>query len=136
MKEELFKYSNLIPEKNFKGWILYDGMCGFCKKFIFFWRSTLLKKGFDIAALQEDWVVKQLNMSADEAEKDFRLLLKEQIIYSGAEAYRYILGKIWWAWPLYILSVLPLTRNIFDWCYRAFANNRHKISKTCGLAEK
>jgi predicted DCC family thiol-disulfide oxidoreductase YuxK len=35
--------------------------------------------------------------------------------------------------PLYYLSILPILRKLFDAGYRAFADNRHRISRTCRL---
>jgi predicted DCC family thiol-disulfide oxidoreductase YuxK len=84
------------PIVNPRGWVLYDGSCGFCRS----------------------WVVYLLN--------DGRQL-------RGAEAYRYVMQRIWWVYPLYLLSILPLLRRIFDWGYRSFADNRYHISSTCHL---
>jgi predicted DCC family thiol-disulfide oxidoreductase YuxK len=41
--------------------------------------------------------------------------------------------RIWWAYPLYLLSVTPLLWRVFDWGYRTFANNRYHFSHTCRL---
>ncbi len=41
--------------------------------------------------------------------------------------------RIWWAYPLYLLSVAPLLRQAFDWGYRTFAENRYRISGACRL---
>jgi predicted DCC family thiol-disulfide oxidoreductase YuxK len=37
----------------------------------------------------------------------------------------------WWAWPLYVLNILPVGRQLFDWGYRTFAR---RVSAVCGLA--
>ena len=65
---------------------------------------------------------------------DFRLLLANGERLAGAEVYRYLMRRIWWAMPLYFLSTLPLLRRLFDAGYRAFADNRYWISRTCHLA--
>ncbi|HVO92505.1 MAG TPA: DCC1-like thiol-disulfide oxidoreductase family protein, partial [Terriglobales bacterium] len=52
---------------------------------------------------------------------------------AGADAYRYMMRRIWWAMPLYGLSILPGFRKLFDAGYRLFADNRHRISSSCGL---
>jgi hypothetical protein len=41
--------------------------------------------------------------------------------------------RIWWAYPLYLLSVTPLLRGAFDRAYRAFADRRHHVSRLCRL---
>ena len=48
------------------GWVLYDDSCGFCRQWVPYWRETLGKRGFSIAALQSAWVQERLNASADE----------------------------------------------------------------------
>jgi predicted DCC family thiol-disulfide oxidoreductase YuxK len=41
--------------------------------------------------------------------------------------------RIWWAYPIYLLSMLPLLRYLFDGAYRAFADNRYHFSRSCEL---
>ncbi len=41
--------------------------------------------------------------------------------------------RLWWAYPLYLLSSVPGLSRIFDWGYRAFARNRRVISPSCEL---
>jgi predicted DCC family thiol-disulfide oxidoreductase YuxK len=116
-----------------KGWVLYDGSCGFCSRWVPFWENTLKKRGFRIAPLQADWVARKLNLAEDELTSDFRLLLANGEKVAGAEVYRYLMRRIWWAMPLYLLSTLPLLRRLFDAGYRAFADKRYWISHTCHL---
>lgn len=116
-----------------KGWVLYDGDCGFCSRWVPFWEKTLAKRGFRIAPLQAEWVAEKFNLAADELTGDFRLLLADGKKIAGADVYRYLMRRIWWAMPLYLLSIFPILRNLFDAGYRAFADNRYWISRTCHL---
>ena len=115
------------------GFVLYDDSCGFCRRWIPFWETTLRKRGFAIAPLQSEWVIKQLNASQEDLLFDLRLLLADGSQVRGADVYRYLMRRIWWAYPLYLLSSLPLLRNIFDWGYRTFADNRYHCSRACRL---
>ncbi len=117
-----------------KGWVLYDGTCGFCSRWVPFWQSTLKKRGFHIAPLQADWVGERFALTEQELTSDFRLLLANGERLAGAEVYRYLMRRIWWATPLYVLSILPIFRTLFDSGYRAFADNRYRISRTCQLS--
>jgi predicted DCC family thiol-disulfide oxidoreductase YuxK len=116
-----------------KGWVLYDGACGFCSRWVPFWGKTLAKRGFRIASLQADWVASKFNLAEDELTADFRLLLADGEKIAGADVYRYLMRRIWWAKPLWFLSTVPLLRRLFDAGYRAFADNRYWISRTCHL---
>ncbi len=116
-----------------QGWVLYDDSCGFCRVWIPFWARTLRRRGFGIATLQEDWVRDQLADSDVELLEDLRLLLIDGRQVRGADVYRYVMRRIWWAWPLYFLSILPPGRQAFDWGYRTFARSRFWVSQACGL---
>jgi predicted DCC family thiol-disulfide oxidoreductase YuxK len=116
-----------------RGWVLYDDWCGFCQRWIPFWESTLRRRGFAIAALQAHWVSRSLGVGDEALLSDLRLLLADGRQISGADVYRHVMSRIWWAYPLYLLSVAPLSRQAFDWGYRTFAANRYRISGACGL---
>jgi predicted DCC family thiol-disulfide oxidoreductase YuxK len=114
------------------GIVLYDDDCGICRRWIPFWSGTLRKRGFDIAPLQSD--VLQVPVSPEERLTDLRLLLHNGTLISGADVYRHIMRRIWWAYPLYVVSVAPLFRQAFNLAYRAFARHRHRISRACHLS--
>jgi len=118
------------------GWILYDDSCEFCRRWIPFWENTLRQRGFEIAPLQAPWVKEKLKLNGENLSQDLRLLLADGKSIEGADTYRYATKRIWWAYPVYVFSVLPLGRNVFDWCYRKFAANRYRISVACNLDGK
>ena len=120
-----------LDERKPEGWVLYDGSCVFCSRWVSYWENTLKKRGFRIAPLQSDWIGEKLRLSDGELTSDFRLLLAGGEQLAGAEAYRYLMRRIWWAKPLYLISILPIFRTLFDAGYRAFADNRYFISRAC-----
>ena len=115
------------------GWILYDDSCGFCRQWVPYWKETLQRRGFEIAPLQAEWVATRLQLKASEVANDLRLLKPDNTQLAGADVYRYVMRRIWWAWPIYLFAVTPGLRRIFDWGYRTFADNRHRFSTSCGL---
>ena len=121
------------PPTQARGWILYDDSCGFCRRWVPFWQNALRRRGFDIAALQDEWVRERIQLPYDELVHDLRLLFADGSHLAGAEVYRYATRHIWWAWPIHLFSITPGCRAIFDWCYRSFAKNRHLISSACRL---
>jgi len=127
---------SLIANKPPHGWILYDDSCGFCRRWVPFWEGALRRRGFDIAPLQADWVRAKLQLNESDLLRDLRLLLSDGSQICGAEVYRYATRRIWWAWPVYLVSVTPGLRSVFDWGYRTFATNRFRVSDTCGLGTK
>jgi predicted DCC family thiol-disulfide oxidoreductase YuxK len=115
------------------GWVLYDDSCGFCRRWIPFWRDTLRRRGVEIAPLQSDWVVRRLAVPGEDLLFDLRLLRADGTQVRGAAVYRHVMREIWWAYPLYLLAIAPLLRRVFDWSYRTFANNRYRISRACRM---
>jgi predicted DCC family thiol-disulfide oxidoreductase YuxK len=118
-------------------WVLYDGACGFCSRWVPFWAGTLAKRGIGVATLQEPWVVGRLEAKGVAPEKlldDLRILVAGSgDVIPGADAYRWAFRRIWWATPLWLLTVTPGFRRLFDRGYRAFAENRYLVSKACRL---
>jgi predicted DCC family thiol-disulfide oxidoreductase YuxK len=127
---------HLPATEKLRGWILYDASCGFCSSWIYFWHAALAKRGFDIAPLQSDWVAEEYNLPKEQLRDDLRLLLKDGTKLRGADAYRFIMKHIWWAFPVYLLAIFPGTRKLFDLGYSAFARNRFHISSACNLSGK
>ena len=115
------------------GWVLYDDSCGFCRRWVPFWAGTIRKRGFDIAPLQSEWVAQRLHDTPEALLFDLRLLLADGRQVRGADVYRHVMRRIWWAYPFYVLSVTPLLRRVFNWGYRTFADHRHSFSSACSL---
>lgn len=113
--------------------MLYDDGCGFCRTWVPYWEKTLNKRGFAIAPIQSRWVVEALELSAGEVPTAIRLLLVDGKQVVGADVYRHVMRHIGWAYPIYLLSCVPLLRGLFDAAYHAFARNRYRFSKACGL---
>lgn len=123
-----------MNEREVAGIVLYDGSCGFCAEWVPFWKGTLAKRGFRIAPLQEPWVAETLGMTPEEVAEDIRLYVPStRELVSGANVYRRVLRRIWWAYPAYALTRVPGLGRLFDLAYRKFADNRHTFSSACGL---
>lgn len=115
------------------GWVLYDAGCGVCSRWVPFWAPTLQQLGLAVAPLQAPWVAERLALAPDTLLADIRLLFADGGHVAGADVYRYVMRRLWWAFPLYLLAVAPGTRRLFDAAYRAFARRRLRISAACGL---
>lgn len=119
--------------RGYRGCVLYDDSCGFCRRWVPFWEKTLRRRGFCIAPIQSGWVGQTVGLSKEALLGDIRLLLAGGGQAVGAGVYRHVMRRIWWAYPLYLFSVLPGLGVLFDWGYRVFANHRHRFSRACGL---
>jgi len=115
------------------GWVLYDQGCGVCARWVPFWAPTLQRLDLEIAPLQAAWVAERLGLTAETRMRDLRILLDDGRQLVGADAYRYVMARLWWARPLGLLAGAPGVRDVFDAGYRAFADNRLGISHACRL---
>jgi len=116
-----------------QGWILYDGDCAFCVRWLHFWSPLLRRRGFEVDTLQADWTPDALGMTREETLRDIRLLTAKGDSFAGADVYLHVARKIWWAWPFGVLFMLPGFNALIWYCYRWFASNRHCVSGYCGL---
>jgi predicted DCC family thiol-disulfide oxidoreductase YuxK len=116
-----------------QGWVLYDGACGICSRWVPSWGATLARLGIDVAPLQSPWVEARTGLPQSVLLEDLRFLHSDGKLTSGADVYRYIMRRLWWTYPLYLLSVTPGLRRAFDWAYRTFARHRMRISASCRL---
>jgi predicted DCC family thiol-disulfide oxidoreductase YuxK len=128
-----FWLAGLATSSPFLPTVLYDASCGFCARWVPFWAPTLKRVGFDIAPLQDPSVVLALDLPSSELMNDIRLLLPSGEHLQGADVYRYVMRRIWWTYPFYLASITPFLSTVFDRTYRAFARNRFRISRACGL---
>ena len=117
------------------GWVLYDGACGVCSRWVLKWGRLLAHLGLAVAPLQSSWVEERTGLSPEVLLTDIRLLHSDGSITSGADVYRYVMRRVWWAYPLYLLSIIPGLRGVFDWAYRTFAQHRMRISASCGVPQ-
>jgi predicted DCC family thiol-disulfide oxidoreductase YuxK len=118
------------------GWILYDGGCGFCFRWVHFWKKVVGRRGFALKDLQSAFDDGSLRISQENLVDDIRVLTRAGKLQSGADAYLYVARQIWWAWPFYAVFRLPG----FNWMlwggYRWFNRNRYRISRHCPLPSK
>jgi predicted DCC family thiol-disulfide oxidoreductase YuxK len=116
-----------------RGWVLYDGQCGFCVRWLRLWRGTLERRGYGVDELQAPWVAQRVRVPIEELLHDIRLLEADDTIVSGADAYLDVMRHIWWAWPFYRIFSLPGFNAIAHAGYRWFARNRYCISGQCRI---
>jgi predicted DCC family thiol-disulfide oxidoreductase YuxK len=118
------------------GWILYDGRCGFCFRWVHLWKEVVARRGFALKDLQSSSADGSLQVSPENLLDDILILTRAGKLESGANAYLYVARQIWWAWPFYAIFSLPVFNSIL-WCgYRWFNRNRYRISRHCPLPQQ
>jgi len=118
------------------GWVLYDGGCGFCFRWVHLWEKVIARRGFALKDLQSAWEDGSLKVSQQKFLDDILVLKRDGGTESGANAYLFVARKIWWAWPFYAIFRLPGFNWVFWKGYRWFNRNRFRISRHCPLPQQ
>jgi len=116
-----------------RGWILYDGECGFCFRWVHLWETVIKKRGFALKDLQSASVDGSLKIPPENLLNDLLILTPDGKLQTGADAYLFAARQIWWAWPFYAVFSLPGFHWILWQGYRWFNRNRYRISRHCPL---
>ncbi len=115
-----------------RGWVFFDGSCGFCRSLARRFRSTLEKRGFGLAPLQDPRVAVLLALPPSALLQEMRVLTPAGEVLGGAQAVAFLAGQIWWAWPVHAAARLPGMESLLRAGYRWVADRRHGCS--CALA--
>jgi predicted DCC family thiol-disulfide oxidoreductase YuxK len=130
MKEPAREAGSTSPAK---GWILYDGECGFCFRWVHLWEKVVKARGFALKQLQSASADGSLAIPAENLLNDILVLTPGGNLESGANAYLFVARQIWWAWPFYALFSLPGFHWMLEKGYRWFNRNRYHFSSHCRL---
>ena len=106
-------------------WVLYDASCPFCTASVHAFKKTLEKRNCRIKPLQDDTIMKILDIKNDENFPEMKVIGNNLKVYGGARAIIHVSEKIWWAKPIWALSHLPLVMNVLDYIYKFVAERRH-----------
>lgn len=115
------------------GWICYDGECAFCLRWVRRIEPPLRLRGFSFVPLQTQWVKDRLCITEDALLEEMKLLLPDEQVIGGANAWVILARHIWWLWPLWLVSKIPGTVPIIRACYCFIARNRHCSTDGCAI---
>jgi len=118
------------------GWILYDGECGFCFRWVHLWEKAVKARGFALKDLQSASADGSLKIAPENLLDDILVLTPGGSLVSGANAYLFVARQIWWAWPFYAVFSLPGMNSILRRGYRWFNRNRYRLSSHCRLPKQ
>lgn len=135
-QETDFSREDLESSDRFRGWVLYDGTCGFCSRTVQWIHSLTGDRGFHFVPFQHEHFRSQLEERSLDPDRDIIMLTPSGEARVGVDAYREIIRYFWWGQPIYYISLLPGLRWMMDRIYRGIADNRHTFSNACGIDEE
>jgi predicted DCC family thiol-disulfide oxidoreductase YuxK len=133
LNSEIAKLSDRSPDW-LRGWVLYDGDCPLCRKWVARFEQTLTMRGFDLAPLQSAWVTECFDLPEHELLSRMRVLTRDGRDFAGADALIYLAGRVWWAWPFYLAAHVPFVTPLLRRAYDFFARHRHCHAGSCFYA--
>jgi len=124
------------PDDNkFLVWVFYDGQCQFCINSVHKVVNILNTRNVGLTPVQTDWVQEHIN-HIDDPLKEILVQTSDGSILGGGDAIVYLSRKIWWAYGIFILALLPGMRRIIRRVYARVANNRYCVHGKCDLPHK
>jgi predicted DCC family thiol-disulfide oxidoreductase YuxK len=108
-----------------RAWVLYDGNCALCRKWVARFERALTVRGFDLAPLQSPWVIECLDLPEHELLARMRVLTRDGRDFAGADALVFLARRVWWAWPFAMVAYLPFTMPILRRAYDFLAHRGH-----------
>ena len=116
-----------------KSWIVYDGTCRVCLKMKRLFGALFAKRGFHWEMLQADWVGPATGLTEAELMEEMLVITGEGEVIGGVDAWIYLARFVWWMYPFYLVSRIPVMHTLFERFYRAFAANRHCVGGACRI---
>ena len=121
-----------MTEKNKrKPWVLYDGNCPVCTRWIDRVRGPLSRHGFELVPQQSDFGRDVLKLPPGETAAEVKVLTREGDIIGGADAMLIISRFVWWMRPLWWFSHVPGVMAMVRLVYRWIARNRYCFGGAC-----
>jgi predicted DCC family thiol-disulfide oxidoreductase YuxK len=107
-----------------RGWLFFDGECGFCTGTAKWLMGSLKRRGFAVAPLQDPRVASLLGLSPEELLRAIRFVLSDGSHYVGADAVLATARELWWARPLVLFAKLPGMMSLMRTGYQCVARRR------------
>ena len=117
------------------GWILYDGKCALCARWLARVYRPLSRRGFRFAPLQAPWVAERFRLETAGLLREMRLVTRGGRTFGGADAVAELARRVWWAWPTWLLYQVPGLPTICRAAYRWVARNRHCAGGACRISD-
>ena len=116
-----------------RGWVLFDGDCQFCRRWVDRIEPILAPRGFVFLPLQTPWVRAFFHFPENQLLGEMRVLLRNGEIHGGADAVIALARYVWWGWPLVAFAQVPGVRRALRAAYRRVAARRHCLSDACSV---
>jgi predicted DCC family thiol-disulfide oxidoreductase YuxK len=123
----------MTDDERLAGSVFYDGECSICLSGARRFGPSLARRRIDLVPLQSPGACETLGIREEERLTEMRLRLVDGTVFGGASAIVEIARRIWWAWPLWALSLVPGAMRLMRAVYGWFARHRGCANGVCRL---
>ena len=113
--------------------IYFDASCGMCSASARRFHRIVHSYGFSFVPLQDTGVSELLGLHPGEIPDEMKLRTRKGATLGGIDAIMYVCRRIWWAWPIWAIAMIPGVMPVLRRLYRLLATNRHRISGACRI---
>ncbi len=113
------------------GQVLYDASCSLCIRLARRFRGVLRRRRVELRPLQTPGTAGTLGIGAEDLLREMRFVTDKGEVFGGADAIAQLARRIWWAWPLFVVSRLPGLQRAMAFGYRWVAGRRSCASGAC-----
>lgn len=124
MVSELTEITERAEAVPFRGWILFDEDCSFCRDLALDFEQIFAKRGFHFEPLQREWVQERLHLAPEQTLEEMRVLTADGRIFGGADAVVFLARQIWWARAFASIAQIAFIHALLDRSYRWVAAHR------------
>lgn len=115
-------------------YIFFDGGCGVCSAGARRWGRLLAAHPIELIPFQAPEADKLLGRNpAEPLPAEMQMLLSDGRLIGGVDVIAEVARRIWWAFPIHLILLVPPLRAIARTAYAWFAKRRRRFSQACGL---
>jgi predicted DCC family thiol-disulfide oxidoreductase YuxK len=107
--------------------LLYDGQCGFCKKWVAY-VQTRIQKGIQFFSYQ-DKGHEYPHLKEDDFQKKVHLIDDDTVWVGAAAVYKVVSFSKWWGWLWWMYCRIPGFNCVSEWGYSWVASHRSRVSE-------
>lgn len=114
-----------------RGWIVYDGRCGSCRRWVSRWGWLWERRGFRFVPFDGPRARKLIGPQQTAVPEEMKLFLPDGRSLGGAAAVAWLCRRVGWLWPLGVWLELPGIRGMAARVYRWWARHRSRDERPC-----
>src|SRR5450432_266972 len=107
MRTEAIRETGATDRSDFRGWIFYDGQCGFCSSLAHRFERVFERRGLHFTSFQASPDPQRMDLDPGTRPPEMRVQTVDNRSLGGADAVVFLSRQVWWGTPLALVARLP-----------------------------